>query len=109
MCVCVYALHTYILNIYVLYITNRIYYISYAYTYMCICVCVCVCKQTGQEKSVVLILLYGVRIIHRREREIYRVRAETHKSKEQLDMITNESRYNKAQLDQNVNANTFLE
>ena len=43
MCVCVYALHTYILNIYVLYITNRIYYISYAYTYMCICVCVCVC------------------------------------------------------------------
>lgn len=34
------------------------------------------------------------------EREIYRVRAETHKSKEQLYMITNESSNNKAQLDQ---------
>ena len=100
MCVCV--CYTYIQFKYIcsVYNRNRIYDISYVHTYVCVCVCIYICKQTGQEKSVVLILLYGVRIIYRREREVYRVRTKTHKSKEQLCMITNESRNNKAQLDQ---------
>ena len=44
--------------------------------------------------------------LFRGERKVYRVRAETQKPKEQLHMITNESRCNKAQLDKN--ANIFL-
>ena len=71
-CVYVCAIHTYSLNIYVLYITEIEYmiYLMYIHTCVCVCVCIYICKQTGQEKSVVLILLYGVRIIYRRERFI---------------------------------------
>lgn len=56
-----------------------------------------------------LILHYGVRIIQRREREVYRVSAETQKPKEKLHMITNESRCNKDHLDKNVNIFLKLE